>query len=237
MSGRAAAGLNDNLVNAATSSSRPGSERAMTRLVVAALMVLLCGLSRAEAGVVITVDKTAQRLSVSVDGVPRYNWPISTARMGYRTPNGVYRPQRLERQWYSRKYDWSPMPHSIFFHGGYAIHGSYEISRIGTPASHGCIRLYPQNAATLYALVQAHMRDTEIVVTGAGPGSAPEARAPAWYEGPDARAPRYWSGEPYTPPPRRWRPLYDRSFEDIFDSAGDADVNAAIARKRWENLQ
>ena len=78
--------------------------------------------------------------------------------LGYRTPNGTYRPQRLARKWFSRKYDWSPMPYSIFFDGGYAIHGSYEISHLGRPASHGCIRLHPENAAVLFALVKEHLR-------------------------------------------------------------------------------
>src|SRR5664279_4382908 len=73
-----------------------------------------------DAAVVVTVDKTAQRLTVEVDGAMRYQWPVSTARWGYRTPNGSYRPERLERQWFSRKYDWSPMPYAIFFNGGYA---------------------------------------------------------------------------------------------------------------------
>jgi lipoprotein-anchoring transpeptidase ErfK/SrfK len=121
---------------------------------------LLGGLACAQAGVVVTVDKTAQRLSVSVDGMPRYQWPVSTARMGYHTPNGSYRPERLARTWFSSKYDWSPMPYSIFFHGGYAIHGSYDVSRLGRPASHGCIRLHPANAAVLFALVKAHQGQT-----------------------------------------------------------------------------
>ena len=77
--------------------------------------------------------------------------------LGYSTPNGSYRPERLARKWFSRKYDWSPMPYSIFFDGGYAIHGSYEIARLGRPASHGCIRLHPQNAAILFALIKEHM--------------------------------------------------------------------------------
>ena len=75
-------------------------------------------------------------------------------------------PERLERKWYSRKYDMSPMPYSIFFDGGYAIHGSYEVSRIGRPASHGCIRLNPRNAAVLFRLVEANAGNTRIVVTG-----------------------------------------------------------------------
>jgi hypothetical protein len=132
-------------------------------------VLLLCACARADAAVVVTVDKTAQRLTVAIDGVTRYRWPVSTARWGYRTPNGSYRPQRLERQWFSRKYDMSPMPHSIFFAGGYAIHGSYEISRLGRPASHGCIRLHPANAAMLFALVKENVGNTRIVVTGDHP--------------------------------------------------------------------
>ena len=138
-------------------------------IAIAAVAALLGSLAPAEAGIVVTVDKTAQRLSVEVDGFPRYEWPVSTARWGYRTPNGTYRPQWLARKWFSRLYDWSPMPYSIFFDGGYAIHGSYEISHLGRPASHGCIRLHPQNAAVLFGLVQEHMRDTQIVVIGERP--------------------------------------------------------------------
>ena len=139
------------------------------RRCLAAVAVLLGGLAPAQAGIVVTVDKSAQRLSVTVDGAPRYQWPVSTARRGYRTPNGTYKPQRLARKWFSRKYDWSPMPYSIFFNGGYAIHGSYEISHLGRPASHGCIRLHPDNAALLFALVKGHVADTTIVVTGERP--------------------------------------------------------------------
>ena len=124
----------------------------------AAIAVLLGGLMPARAAIVVTVDKSAQRLAVTVDGAQRYEWPVSTARIGYRTPNGTYKPQRLARKWFSRKYDWSPMPYSIFFDGGYAIHGSYEISHLGRPASHGCVRLHPDNAALLFALVKEPCR-------------------------------------------------------------------------------
>jgi len=146
-------------------------ELAMPRLAVAfaVIAVLFGGLASAQAGIVVTVDKSAQELAVTVDGAPRYHWPVSTARIGYHTPNGTYKPQRLARKWFSRKYDWSPMPYSIFFDEGYAIHGSYEISHLGRPASHGCIRLHPDNAALLFALVKEHMDDTTIVVTGERP--------------------------------------------------------------------
>jgi len=163
--------------------------RILPRFVIA-IVALLLSLSAAQAGVVVTVDKSAQQLTVEVDGYQRYQWPVSTARWGYRTPAGSYRPQRLARQWFSSKYDWSPMPHSIFFNGGYAIHGSYEIRRLGSPASHGCIRLHPENAAVLFALVQANMRDTRIVVMGEGPGSMRERRYDERSVGVPARRPR-----------------------------------------------
>jgi lipoprotein-anchoring transpeptidase ErfK/SrfK len=132
-------------------------------------MVLMLTSAPAGAGIVVTVDKSAQQLIVEVDGSSRYRWPVSTGRWGYNTPNGSYRPQWLARKWFSRKYDWSPMPYSIFFNGGYAIHGSYEVSRLGRPASHGCIRLHPKNAAVLFALVNDRKDDTSIVVTGQAP--------------------------------------------------------------------
>jgi lipoprotein-anchoring transpeptidase ErfK/SrfK len=132
-----------------------------------AAVILSLVASGAWANVLISVDKNAQQMTVFVDGAPRYHFAVSTGRAGYGTPSGTYQPQRLERTWFSKEYYNSPMPHSIFFHGGYAIHGSYEISRLGGPASHGCIRLHPQNAATLFALVkQQGAGSTTIVVSG-----------------------------------------------------------------------
>src|SRR3569832_684434 len=139
---------------------------------IAVAVALFCAAVPARADIVVTVDKGAQRLTVEVDGARRYDWPVSTTRWGYRTPVGTYRPERLERKWFSRKYDWSPMPWSIFFSGGYAIHGSYEVSRLGRPASHGCIRLHPNNAKILFELNKAHVRATRLVVTGEGTPAA-----------------------------------------------------------------
>lgn len=122
------------------------------------------------ANILISVDKSTQQMSVSVDGVPRYRFTVSTGRAGYGTPNGTYHPQRLAASWFSKLYYNSPMPHSIFFHSGYAIHGSYDINRLGGPASHGCIRLHPANAATLFDLVKSEGMDaTTIVVSGSNP--------------------------------------------------------------------
>ncbi len=154
--------------------------------VIAAVVGLVLAGQPARAGVLITVDKSTQQLTVNVDGAIRYRWPVSTARWGYNTPNGVYRPQRLERQWHSRKYDWSPMPHSIFFAGGYAIHGSYEISRLGRPASHGCIRLHPKNAATLFDLVKHNTGATRIEVVGSRPEAIVSTRVKKYREAPPA---------------------------------------------------
>ena len=108
----------------------------------------------AEAQIVAKINLSSQRMAVIVDGKARYNWPVSTARPGYRTPTGTFRPTALVRYHRSTIYDGSPMPYSIFFLRGYAIHGSYEIKHLGRPASHGCIRLHPSNAAALYSLVQ-----------------------------------------------------------------------------------
>jgi lipoprotein-anchoring transpeptidase ErfK/SrfK len=132
--------------------------------VLAALLLIALSI-RADAAIVVDINRVVQRMSVSVDGMPRYNWRVSTARRGYITPPGTYHPQMLARSWFSRKYYNSPMPHSIFFYGGFAIHGSYEISRLGRPASHGCVRLDPGNAAILFGLVQRDgMAATTIVI-------------------------------------------------------------------------
>jgi len=110
-------------------------------------------------------------MSVSVNGQPRYAWPVSTGRSGYGTPSGVFAPQMMARSWFSKKYYNSPMPHSIFFYHGFAIHGTNDLGRLGGPASHGCVRLHPGAAATLFALVQRYgMANTSIVIAGGNPG-------------------------------------------------------------------
>ncbi len=118
------------------------------------------------AGLVAHIDISSQTMTVSSHGRTVYVWKVSTARSGYRTPTGSYRPTVLRRMWYSRKYDNSPMPHSVFFRGGYAIHGTGAIKRLGTPASHGCVRLHPSNAATLFSMIKrTGAKNTRIVIT------------------------------------------------------------------------
>jgi lipoprotein-anchoring transpeptidase ErfK/SrfK len=127
---------------------------------------LVAGAAQAE--VVVRIDKGAQRMSVSVDGEQKYSFVISTGTAGG-PPNGSYRPQRLERDWRSRTFNMAPMPYSIFFHGPYAIHGTNQVKRLGSRASHGCVRLHPGNAAILFNLVKQHgMANTRIIVSPSG---------------------------------------------------------------------
>lgn len=144
---------------------------ALLRFVASALVVFaaLVSIAPASAAVVITVDKSAQRMSVVVDGVRKYYWPVSTGSRNYVTPSGSYTAFRLEEEHYSKEWDDAPMPHSIFFtHDGHAIHGSN--SRLGVPLSHGCVRLSPQNAATLFNLVERRgIYSTRVIITDRAP--------------------------------------------------------------------
>lgn len=125
----------------------------MKRMVLGlATFAALAFAAPAQARVDIDVSIASQRMTVVVDGVTRYVWPVATARSGYVTPRGEYRPTSFQVMHYSRKYHMSPMPHSIFFQGGYAIHGSYDT--VGRPASHGCVRLSPQHAAALFGIAR-----------------------------------------------------------------------------------
>jgi hypothetical protein len=122
----------------------------------------------AGAAVQVTIDKSTQRMTVAVDGNLRWVWPISTGQLGHDTPSGRYTAFRMEADHFSKEWDDAPMPHSIFFsQTGHAIHGYFNTRRIGSPASHGCVRLEPANAARLYALVeQQGLPNTKVVVTG-----------------------------------------------------------------------
>ncbi|MCC0006939.1 MAG: L,D-transpeptidase [Hyphomicrobiaceae bacterium] len=154
----------------------------MKGLVRAACAALVMGLfaagQAAEAGTVkVSVDLTNQRMTVSENGQAIHSWAISSGRAGYRTVTGTFKPQWMARMHYSRKYDNSPMPNAIFFRGGFAIHGTYATGRLGSPASHGCIRLAPSNAKTLYNLVSRHGREnTTISVYGTARDRAYVAR-------------------------------------------------------------
>ena len=118
--------------------------------------------------VVITINKVSQKMTVTVDGEREFVWPVSTGAAGYTTPSGSFHPFRMEEEHFSKEWDDAPMPHSIFFTGeGHAIHGSLHVKSLGRRASHGCVRLAPDNAAKLFALVQeAGMKNTTVIIRG-----------------------------------------------------------------------
>ena len=147
------------------------------RLVFACTAVLA---APASAEVSIIIDKSTQHMLVAVDGVAQHYWEVSTGLYGEGTPTGTYTPERMHVSWHSRKYDWAPMPYSIFYDGAYAIHGTTWVSRLGRPASKGCVRLHPDKAKILFALVkQSGMDKTTISIVGANPPPAPSTIASA----------------------------------------------------------
>jgi hypothetical protein len=135
-------------------------------IAVAALTLFAAG--PAQAKVAISIDKDNQQMTVAVDGVQRYTWPVSSGLPSYETPNGSFRAFRMEEDHYSKEFDEAPMPHSIFFTKiGHAIHGTDSVNRLGSPASHGCIRLSRENAAKLFALVKEQgVLNTTVTLSG-----------------------------------------------------------------------
>jgi hypothetical protein len=124
------------------------------------------------ANVTIAIDKSSQTMTVSVDGAERYSWPVSTGRPGYDTPNGTFKPNRMDADHFSQEWDNAPMPHAIFFDmHGHAVHGFFDVKHLGLPVSHGCVRLAPPNATILFGLVKAEgMANTIVTVSGRTPG-------------------------------------------------------------------
>ncbi|MGE3362594.1 MAG: L,D-transpeptidase [Rhizobiaceae bacterium] len=130
-----------------------------------AVVLVSGGNASASNQVLARVDLSEQRMIVSVGGRPAFEWKVSTAGKGYVTPTGSWKPTRMHTMWYSKKYDNAPMPHSVFFTGGYAIHATNAVKRLGTPASHGCVRLAPEHASDFYQLVRTFgPQNTQIVI-------------------------------------------------------------------------
>jgi hypothetical protein len=158
------------------------------------------------AAILINIDKSRQKMTVFLDGVQKYVWPVSTGLAGYSTPSGTYTATSMNEIWYSKEWDNAPMPHSIFFRkDGYAIHGTYEAKNLGRPASHGCVRISRENAATLFALVKQNgLKNTEVVLAGVTPGGEYKIARPeeprygqagaGWYESDNYYAQRQWGG-------------------------------------------
>jgi len=145
----------------------------------AAILTALPFGAAVDAALLIKVDKSAQRMTVTVDGNRLYDWPVSTGGGGYETPSGTFKPFRMEIDHLSKEWDNAPMPYSIFFtKTGDAIHSTYEQRSLGRAVSHGCVRLSRKNAATLWDLVKREkMANTTVVLTGRTPDAHPPAAA------------------------------------------------------------
>jgi hypothetical protein len=174
----------------------------------------------ANAAVAITIDKDNQQMTVAVDGVERYTWPVSSGVPSHETPNGTFRAFRMEEDHYSKEWDDAPMPHSIFFTKvGHAIHGTDSVRRLGSPASHGCVRLSRENAATLYALVEKEgVLKTTVTLTGSARTAIARGRNGETTTTASRRAP----GEPVQIAPRTARAPedLDRTQEVYVDQYG-----------------
>lgn len=115
--------------------------------------------------VVAKIDVSKQRMMVYKGGKLLYKWKVSTGKNGYHTPRGEFKPTYMQRMHYSRKYNNSPMPYSVFFKGGYAVHGTSHVWKLGRRASHGCIRLHTSNAKKFYHLIRQNGKsNTEIKI-------------------------------------------------------------------------
>ncbi len=181
--------------------------RVLPASLLAAALALPCA-SLARAHIVVTIDQTTQQMSVAVDGAPRYVWPVSTGRAGYDTPNGTFKPNRMDADHLSQEWDNAPMPHTIFFDmKGHAIHGFFDVKHLGLPVSHGCVRLAPDHAATLFQLIKAEgMANTAVVVSG---------HTPAWQSPAVARrgAPvEETAAQPMQIAPDQQQPPYGRQY-------------------------
>jgi lipoprotein-anchoring transpeptidase ErfK/SrfK len=187
--------------------------RLIAMLSAAIFAVLVLG-QQARADLLIKIDKTAQHMTVTVDGKQLYDWPVSTGGGGYDTPSGSFKPFRMEIDHRSDEWDDAPMPYSIFFTKiGHAIHGTNEQRNLGRPVSHGCVRLSVKNAATLWELVKRQkMANTTVVLNGTIPNAGPPAVArsrpmPLTTDGPSDDAslpqdqPRYDDNRPPLPFP------------------------------------
>lgn len=189
--------------------------------------------------IVANIDKGTQQMTVFVDGIEKYNWPVSTGIGGYSTPSGDFTASSMNKIWYSRQWDNAPMPHAVFFtKKGHAIHGTNEVKKLGKPASHGCVRLSPKNAETFFNLVKENgLKNTQVVLTGVTPGgeykvTQPRPRARPDY--PPRGRYRYYDQYGYyedAPPPQP-RTRRRRFFQPYYDSP-PAQQQQPRRRRGW----
>jgi len=175
-----------------------------------------------ESKVLVTIDKGIQEMTVWVDGVEQYSWPVSTGIAGYSTPSGTYTTTSMNKIWYSKQWDNAPMPHAIFFtKKGHAIHGTLEKKKLGSAASHGCVRLDPKNAETLFKLVEEKgLKNTEGVLTGVTPGGEYKVAQPPRQRTYPAYPGRGWYGRYgfYEEPPVQRRAKRRRWFQPYYQA-------------------
>ena len=170
-----------------------------------------------KSSILINIDKSSQEMTVFVDGIELYSWPVSTGMRGYSTPSGTYTTTSMNKIWYSKQWDNAPMPHAIFFtKKGHAIHGTLEEKNLGKAASHGCVRISRRNAETLYALVEQNGLDsTQVVLAGETPGGeGAKVASPEYDEWPQGYPPPWFApGDGYYPqPPKKRRGLFGRRW-------------------------
>ncbi len=197
-------------------------------LISTTLAVALIGTAQAE--IVVTVDKSAQRMTVKRDGEPLYSWPVSTGRSGYATPSGSYTAFRMEADHYSKEWDDAPMPYSIFFTKiGHAIHGSYATNKLGMPASHGCVRLSPTNAATLFALVEREgVTNTKVILIGSEQVALARNGVRNLRDQDDVR-------ELWMLPPLNSNSGYDSDYAERYVNPNDGNPQRNIGQQRYVN--
>jgi hypothetical protein len=211
----------------------------MRSFLVAVTGLMLFATGAAQAKVAITVDKDNQRMTVAVDGVERYRWPVSSGLPSYETPSGSFRTFRMEEDHFSKEFDDAPMPHSIFFtKQGHAIHGTDSVGRLGSPASHGCVRLSRDNASKLYALVQEQgVLNTTVTLTGSSQvalarnprprtNTAVARRAPAPAQQYEQQTEASAAGEPVVIAPQA-RPAPQARADDGYIYPADGSSNEA----------
>ena len=140
--------------------------RTLFATAVAFFLVLFQTEAALSANLVAQVSLSSQTMVVTQNGVVKYRWRVSTGRKGYGTPTGSWSAKWVSRNHRSRKYNNAPMPFAVFFKGGYAVHATYETKRLGRPASHGCVRLHPENAATFFQMASRNgLSNTRIVIS------------------------------------------------------------------------
>jgi lipoprotein-anchoring transpeptidase ErfK/SrfK len=138
----------------------------LARVFAIILVTSIASVAAQAAQLIARVDVSRQVMTISYQGEILHTWPVSTGRSGFDTPRGAWQPKHMTPMWLSKKYDNAPMPYSVFFTGGYAVHGTSKVKALGRPASHGCVRLQTKNAAKFYSLVQqVGRKNTKIVIT------------------------------------------------------------------------